>query len=746
MCKWAEEHLDELETAGLHTGALSSNQSSTRPNVKVSEFTQPGILNAALARAAFVTAQTMQGFRQISKKYFAGFFACEPEGHRSRTMTKTLPHRPGRYFSGISMIGGLMLSLAGATQAQTPRFAGVFGDHAVLQRDEPVRVWGTAAPSHALNLSLNGQTVAATTDAKGHWQASLPSMPAGGPYTLSISDDSTTTTVSDIMIGDVFLCSGQSNMEFLVKWATNAWGGIYSPVNSNLRFINIAQNSETTPLAELKTAAVWQVAGPSTTPEASAVCYYMATAIQAEQKLPVGMIDAYWGGTRAQAWISKQGLHSLHIFDSGLDALTLYTKSPDAAKTSWHKMTRDSWQASEPDAATKLRWTKPDFDDADWKSMTPSGMWRGSGDPQLTSFDGIVWFRQTLTLTEAEARSAVRISLGAVDDADITWVNGTAVGNTIGWDEPRDYPIPPGTLKSGKNVVVMRVVDTGGGVLWRKLEDRKLMFADGNAEAMPEIWKYRISGRINPGEPMVNVPWSSPQGLTNLYNGMIAPLTPYTLKAVAWYQGESNTYSPPEYAKLLPALMKDWRKNFGKPDLPFLVVQLANYGPVATKPGHSSWAEVREVQHRAVQADAHAALTVAIDFGDRSDIHPAQKTIIGNRLARNARAVVYGENVSPGGPEAVSAARSGADLVITFKDTNGGLRTYSSDTAISFEVCSGDACRYAIATISGDTVVLKGANALDVTAIRYAWADSPYTNLYSADDLPAVPFEMAVAK
>ena len=661
-------------------------------------------------------------------------------------MTKTPTHRAALYFSGISMIGGLMLSLAGATQAQTPRFAGVFGDHAVLQRDEPVRVWGTAAPSKALNLSLNGQTVAATTDAKGHWQANLPSMPAGGPYMLSISDGTTATTLSDIMVGDVFLCSGQSNMEFQVKWATNTWGGVYSPVNSKLRFINIAQDSETMPLAELKTPATWQVAGPSTTPEASAVCYFMATAIQDVQKVPVGMIGSYWGGTRAQAWISEQGLHSLHIYDRGLEALTLYAKSPEAAKKSWDQMTRDSWQASEPDAAKKLHWIEPDFDDADWKTITPSRMLRGVSDSQTASFDGIVWYRQTLTLTEAEARSAVSLRLGTVDDAGITWINGTAIGSNIGWEEPHDYPIPPGTLSAGKNVVVVRVVDMGGGVQWSKPEDRKLKFADGKARALPELWKCRISGRIRPGDPMVNVPWASPNGLARLYNGMIAPLTPYTLKAVAWYQGESNTYSPPEYAELLPALMKDWRKEFGQPDLPFLIVQLAAYGPVATKPGYSSWAELREAQHRVVKADAHAALTVAIDFGDRSDIHPAQKTIIGNRLARNARAVVYGENVSPGGPEAVSVTRMEADLVITFKDTNGGLRTYSSDTAISFEVCNGDACHYAIATISGDTVALKGANASDVTRIRYAWADSPFTNLYSADDLPAVPFEMDVPK
>ncbi|MBW8881211.1 MAG: glycoside hydrolase family 2, partial [Asticcacaulis sp.] len=239
--------------------------------------------------------------------------------------------------------------------------------------------------------------------------------------------------------------------------------------------------------------------------------------------------------------------------------------------------------------------------------------------------------------------------------------------------------------------------------------------------------------------------WDVPTSYTTLYNGMIAPLAGYTVKLAAWYQGEANAGAAKEYQTLLPLMMNDWRKVWGQPDMPFVVAQLTAFGSISTQPGPSGWAELREAQALAVKSDPHAGLAVTIDVGDRTDIHPTQKTVVGNRLARAARAVAYGQPVTPSGPEATSVARSGSDLVISFKNTNGGLRSYSSDTAIGFEVCTGgDTCKYAIAVPSGDTVVLKGANAPEVTSVRYAWSDAPYVNLYSADDLPAGPFRLDV--
>lgn len=643
------------------------------------------------------------------------------------------------------LASALSLLPTSASAANDPRFASIFSDHAVLQRDRQVHVWGSATPSKQLTISIANASASITTGSDGHWQADLPAMKAGGPYTMSVEDDEgRRTSLVDIMVGDVFLCSGQSNMEFLVKHATGTWGGAYMPVNPKLRFITIARDSQLAPQQELGTPAAWQVAGPATTGDTSAVCYFMASSIQERQNVPVGMISSSWGGTVAQAWISASGLRALKSYDAGLDALALYARSPESAMASWTKAAVDGWQASEPDAADHARWVAPDFADIDWAPLLASGTWEDSGRPDLVSYDGIVWYRQTITLSKAEADSATSISLGPIDDSDITWINGKAIGAGNGWQTLRDYRVPRGALKAGKNVIAVRVLDTGGGGgLWGKPEDRKLMFADGTSRPLEAEWRYRIGGQPRSGARLPNEPWAKPNGLANLYNAMIAPIAPYQIKAVAWYQGESNAYDPAEYGRLLPALMRDWRAAFREPELPFLIVQLAAFGSVATRPVESNWAALRDVQRRVVSADPHAALTVSIDFGDRSDIHPAQKTIIGQRLARNARAVVYGETITPGGPEPTRVVRSGNDLVVHFRNANGGLRTYSSNMAIGFEVCA-VSCTYVAATAKDDTVILEGANAPGARRVRYAWANSPVTNLYSADDLPATPFELEI--
>lgn len=507
----------------------------------------------------------------------------------------------------------VFVGLAGRVDAQPPRdplrFAGIFGDHAVLQRDKPIFVWGTAAPKEKLTINFGDHQVKAVADKQGRWRAGLPAEHAGGPFRLTASYSSSRprsstksdqVTQNDIMVGDVFLCSGQSNMEFKVRWSTSAWGGQWMPAINNIRFVTIDQDKQSLPAADLKTPAKWQIAGPKTTADVSAVCYYMAEAIEADQKIPIGLISSVWGGTPAQAWISAIGLHKLHTYDADLNDLTLFTRSPEKAMFNW-------------------------------------------------------------------------------------------------------------------------------------AERHKLLAKTGTA-SIPDFQKQE--------------PWSTPNGVSVLYNAMIAPVAPLPIRAVAWYQGETDAGQSREYARLLPALMSDWRAAFKQPSLPFLIVQLANYGPTATQPGKSDWAELRDVQRRVVDADSHAALTVAIDFGDRSDIHPAQKTIIGQRLARNARAIVYGQAIEPGGPEAVSVKRSGRDLVVAFRYTapqkSAKLLTYSSNEAIGFEVCSANVCKYANAVVENDKIVLKDSNSPSVTSVRYAWADSPFVNLYNGDDLPAVPFELRI--
>lgn len=638
-----------------------------------------------------------------------------------------------------------LTALTAASTAQAaPEFAKVFTDHAVLQRDVPLKIWGKAAPSQHLTLELTGndgtmRIAEATAGADGKWTATLTALPAGGPYALTATDSSGAATLSDILVGDVLMCGGQSNMQFPERLSTGAWGDIGNSANANLRFMIVQNDTQAAPLADIGKPTQWQVVGPDTVGEASAVCYHMAKAIQKDHNVPIGMINSFWGGTTIQSWISPASLRTLPKYTAGLDTLALLASDPAKARAQQVKADEAWWDAHDKANKANRAFIAPTFDDSKWTTINADSGWKDAGIAELKSFDGVTWLRTTVTLTEAQAATANQLQLGPIDTYDSTWVNGTWVGSTgISWVW-RDYQVPAGTFKAGANTIVIRAL--GGGGLSGRAGNRFIKTSDGQAIPVPATWKYK-TGMAAKGLSIPAAPWSVPTSLSTLHNAMIAPLSGYRVKLAAWYQGEANTGEAAEYRTLLPLLIADWRKSFDDPQMPFFVAQLSAFGDVATKPVQSNWAELREAQRLAVNADPRTGLAVTVDFGDRTDIHPTQKVVVGQRLARNARAVAYGDNVSNGGPDAVSAMRSGSDLVVTFRNTNGGLRTYSSDTAIGFEACKDGGCRYVTARPQGDTIVLPGA--ADATSVRYAWADAPYVNLYSADDLPAGPFQLDV--
>src|SRR5207248_718223 len=338
---------------------------------------------------------------------------------------------------------------------------------------------------------------------------------------------------------------------------------------------------------------------------------------------------------------------------------------------------------------------------------------------------GLVWYRTRVTLSGLEARQAASLALGTIDEVDQTWLNGLPVGTTSGPDATRDYAIPAGLLHAGENVIVVAVLDTYGyGGIYGPPQHRALHLADGSAVALDGDWYYRIV----PASfgPTPRAPWEAVTGLGMIYDAMIAPLEPYGLRGVLWYQGESNTAEPERYQRLLASLMADWRKRFGA-ELPFLIVQLANYGPAATAPAESGWAALREAQRLAVAHDAHAALAVAIDIGDRYDIHPANKQELGRRLARAARRIVYGEAIAPSGPVARSAHRDGSHVLVQFADVEEKLVAYGADHPIGFELCGSDrsSCRYADAQLQSDRVILAVPPGEAPQRVRFCWADSP---------------------
>jgi hypothetical protein len=621
-------------------------------------------------------------------------------------------------------------------------FARVFTDHAVLQRDQPITLWGTAEPAQKITVTLNGSAATATANQHGKWRIELPGQAAGGPFALRAESDGKSASLNDIMVGDVYLCSGQSNMEFALRQSTNAWATLSGPGNSQLRFLNVPKASEFAPQDDIRPGAQWKVVAQDTVGDASAVCFYMARSLQAKFKVPVGFVNASWGGTTIQGWIGAERLGMLHDYAPGVAAVQEHAADPDKAMKHEEARQEAWWDKHDPAAKQQRAWAAAGFDDSSWQQMTPGGSWKASGIDGLRDFDGVVWFRTTVDLSAGQAAKANQLLLGPVDIYDTTWVNGVRVGGgSTAWMW-RDYSVPKGVFKAGRNVIAMRVLSGGdGGGLTGQPNNRVVKMSDGQAIQLSPAWRYKIGSHLK-GPQQPAAPWDVPTSLTTLYNGMVAPLTGYKFRLAAWYQGESNAGAGAEYRTLLPLMMRDWRQQFGQPALPFLIVQLPGYGSAAKQPGQSGWAELRQSQADAVHADAHAALVVTLDVGDRFDIHPTEKTVVGERLARAAQALAYGDAVTPGGPEAVSVQRAGNDIVVQFRQVNGGLATYSSDKAIGFEVCTAQGCRYADATASGDRVVLAGANAAGVTRVRYAWADAPFINLFSADDLPAAPFQL----
>jgi sialate O-acetylesterase len=651
----------------------------------------------------------------------------------------------GALVAGVTVVCCLH---TGSAQEISPLLAAIFQDHAVLQRDQPIPVWGTARAGERVTVALNGRTASASADPSGRWEARLPPMPAGGPYALTATAASgARRTVSDVLVGDVWLCSGQSNMELPVSRTLNADSEIAQSANDAIRLLQIAHADSPAPLDAFRTPVQWRQAAPETVGDFSGTCYYFARELQKTVSVPMGLIHASWGGSNIETWIGAEGLRSIGGFDEELETLRVYARDPSAAVV----RLGEAWEAWWRSHAARGPGDEPWHGEADasWGEVPAAmGDWKTWGVGELGRHDGMVWFRRSVTLTGAQAAQPATLSLGSIDEVDQTWVNGQPVGNTFGWGTPRVYELPAGRLHAGKNLVVVNVLSTwaSGGMLG-PADALALRFQDGSVVSLAGSWRYRA---VPPDAGLPpRAPWHTIGGLTMLYNAMIAPIRPYGLRGALWYQGETNAGRPDGYERLLAGLMADWRRAFGSPDLPFLVVQLPNFGAAPTAPVESGWARIREAQRRAVASDAHAGLAVTIDVGDREELHPPNKQAVGRRLARAARHVVYGEPIAPSGPVAATATREAGKVVVSFDDVTGRLVTYSSSHAIGFELCGQEqpSCRFVVAAVDGSRAVLE-SGASDIggqyTRVRYCWGDGPVCTLYDESGLPAGPFELPI--
>lgn len=652
---------------------------------------------------------------------------------------------PGTWWNGI--VAATLACCATPSMAQdaaTALLHPLFQDHAVLQRDQPIAVWGRAAPGTVVSVALAGRTVTTRADPGGRWHATLAPTAAGGPYEMSVRAGQVTRVVRDVQMGDVWLCSGQSNMELPVWRTLDAASEIAAATHPSIRLFTVPKAAAVTPQHDVQAPAAWQPASPDTVREFSAACFYFARELQQTVNVPMGLIQAAWGGSRIEAWTSSTALRTQGGMDPALDALALYARDPAAATRRWGRHWQQWWTTREGAIAGDAPW-QPDAGGTGWQDAPSTlGAWERWGVPALSDYNGMVWYRTQVTLTAAQAAQGARLELGPVDETDMTWVNGVAVGSQYGPGQARSYPLPAGLLHVGVNKVLINVLDTyGDGGLAGPADAHAVHLDDGTRIVLDAPWQYRAAPGAAAPPP---APWQAAAGLSTLYNGMIAPLGNYGMRGMLWYQGESNTADGPAYAAKLRSLREDWRSRFGA-RMPLLVVQLAGYGAPPVAPAESGWAQVREAQRRVAAEDPHSGLALAIDIGDAYDIHPPNKQVLGRRLARLARHVVYGDRaVDPSGPTARRASRLQGAVRIVFDDVTGTLVTTGANGPIGFELCDAEArhCTYADAVLDGREVVLRSPQAAPGARVRYCWADGPVCTLRDSRGAPAGPFDLSL--
>ncbi len=613
-------------------------------------------------------------------------------------------------------LAAVLVLVGGVPASAQDLLAQPFSDHGVLQRDRPIVVWGQAKAGEAVTVELAGRTAQATAGRDGRWRAELPAMTAGGPYVLTARAGERTDRSEDVLIGDVFLCSGQSNMVVQVNRALNSPREIASSADDGIRLMTVQTDNAPTPQRDFVRPVSWVAAGPATVADFSAACFFFAQDLRRDHDVPMGLINAAWGGSMIQAWMSADALRAQGGYDEGLSILEQFPTDPAGAQSRWARQ----WEAWWTSKADTRPWTETT---EDWTPVPAMTAWELWGVPELAAYNGMVWYAATVSLTAEQASQDATLTLGNVDEADQTWINGAAVGASGSGD--RVYPVPAGVLRADDNVVIVNALDTyANGGLYGPPEKRALVFADGTSIQLDVGgWRYRIGA--GDYDPPPRAPWEALAGITTISNAMITPLEGYGLRAVLWYQGESNAARDPErYDRLLAGWMADWRGRFGDPDLPFLIVSLANYGEPRSTPGDSGWAELR----------------------DRWDIHPAQKLELGRRLARAARAEVYGADIAPSGPEAATARRDGDAVVVRFDHVQDRLVAFGGASLLGFELCAADgsACRYADARVDGTTVRVVVPEGASPGQVRYAWSDNPQVNLFDGSGLPAGPFRLVV--
>jgi sialate O-acetylesterase len=628
----------------------------------------------------------------------------------------------------------LLISLYAYSNVRLPR---IIGDNMVVQRNKPVRIWGWADKGETVIISFNNQNKKIKADGQGKWQLLLDPMKEDGPFEMTVKGKNT-ITLRNVLVGEVWLCGGQSNMEWPMSRTNNSDEEISKANFNEIRIFQVPQNVQFKPVDDIDKGE-WKVVTPENIAEFSAIGYFFGKNLYEKYKFPVGLISDNWGGTDIETWMSGEAISSVKGFEKKLDELgkmdpVKYKKELEEKRKNMLSLIQYKTDGL---VDGKAIWANPDFDDMTWSTMYAPKVWEQG---PLPGVDGIVWYRKTIDLSPEQITKDAVLYLGMIDDSDMSWVNGVFVGETKQkYNALRKYSVPAGILKPGKNVVTVRVEDTGGGGgIWG---EEKLMKMETSAGiiSLAGDWKYQLSPI---GFKLNDSRYDPNMFPTLLFNGMINPVKNFTMQGAIWYQGENNASRAKTYRTLFPLMINDWRKQFNNPDLAFMYVQLANFMAAKDTPAESAWAELREAQNAALSLPK-VGMAVIIDLGDPEDIHPRNKKDVGYRLSLPARKLVYGENLVYSGPIYKSMVIEGNKAILTFDQTGSGLMTKSKyGYVMGFQIAGEDKKFYwAKGRIDGDKVVMRCEEVKKPLAIRYAWSDNPEdANLYNKEGLPTSPF------
>lgn len=629
----------------------------------------------------------------------------------------------------------LCTCLLALTAQATTTLHRLISDNAILQRDTPIPLTGTTDSTNTIQIYFDGNLIGETAANNGQWRYELAAHSAGGPHQLVIKSTDT-ITVNNLYFGDVWLTSGQSNMELTMARVEEAYPLDVAEANFPLiREFTVPDTYRFDGQNKDYDGGQWRSATQQNIRQLSAVAYYFARQIYIDQNVPIGIVNASLGGSPVEAWMHKDILAPYpekiaageYFADPAVDA---QTRKDDKARA-------DAWYAKLHQDDTGLqattKWYATQLDDSSWQTITLPG----NLPTKEYGFTGSWWLRKTIQLDEVPTQPVI-LRLGRIVDADTAYINGQEVGATGYQYPPRRYSVPADVLKKGKNVIAVRI--TSNGIPSGFVKDKAYFLGTDDARlSLAGEWRYKIATEMPPLAGSTFIRWQP----TGLYNAMIAPATQFPVKGALWYQGESNSGAPYHYADMLTAMIGHWRAQWQQPDMPFIIVQLANFMARQSQPTESNWAELRDQQQRAGQLH-NAASVVTLDVGEWNDIHPVNKAAVGERLALAARHIAYNQDIVYQGPIATEARLQNGKVIIDFANTGDGL-TAASGLSQSFAVAGDDnQYHWASVRLAGDSVTLSSHEVSKPVKVRYGWADNPEPGLFNSAGLPAAAFSIPV--